>query len=190
MNYIPKFLLEDVTFGIGSKSIWFTKKNNASCASKFIKISGYIWRLYFMCRKVPSWWFTNPAGGSERWVKSQDNLSLVLVNNKNARVQSHFHCVRLFATLRTAAHQVPLSMGFSRQKYWSGLPFPPPGDLPDPGIKPMSPALAHKFFTTSTTRETLSRLYPKFIIKSYRYFKNQMRCGGLPGGPVAKTPWS
>ena len=39
------------------------------------------------------------------------------------------------------------SMGFSRQEYWSGLPFPPPGDLPDPGIKPTSPALAGTFFT-------------------------------------------
>ena len=44
----------------------------------------------------------------------------------------------LFATPWTAAHQAPLSMGFSRQEYWSGLPFPPPGDLPDPGIKPES----------------------------------------------------
>ena len=44
--------------------------------------------------------------------------------------------VRLFATPQTVAHQVPLSMGFSRQKYWSGLPFPPPRDLPDPGVKP------------------------------------------------------
>ena len=41
----------------------------------------------------------------------------------------------------TVAHQAPLSMGFSRQEYWSGLPFPPPGDLPNPGIKPRSPAL-------------------------------------------------
>ena len=43
-------------------------------------------------------------------------------------------------TLKTVAHQDPLSMEFSRQKYWSGLPFPSPGDLPDPGIKSMSPA--------------------------------------------------
>ena len=54
----------------------------------------------------------------------------------------------------TVAHQAPLSMGFSRQGYWSELPFPSPGDLPDPGIEPaslMSPALAGRFFTTSTT---------------------------------------
>ena len=49
--------------------------------------------------------------------------------------------VRLFATPWTVAYQAPLSMGFSRQGYWSGLPFPSPGDLPDPGIEPGSPVL-------------------------------------------------
>ena len=49
--------------------------------------------------------------------------------------------VQLFATPWTVAYQALLSMGFSRQEYWSGLPFPSPGDLPDPGIKPRSPAL-------------------------------------------------
>ena len=49
--------------------------------------------------------------------------------------------VQLFATLWTVARQAPLSMGFSRQEYWSGLPFPSPGDLPDPGIEPGSPTL-------------------------------------------------
>ena len=60
-------------------------------------------------------------------------------------------CVQPFVTLWTVARQTPLSMGFSRQEYWSGLPCPPPGDLPDPGIKPAplaSPALAGGFFTT------------------------------------------
>ena len=59
--------------------------------------------------------------------------------------------VQLFVTPWTAAHQAPPSMGFSRQEYWSGLPFPSPGDLPNPGIKPespASPALARRFFTT------------------------------------------
>ena len=51
---------------------------------------------------------------------------------------SRFSRVRLSATLWTVAHQAPLSMGFSRQEYWSGLPCPPPGDLPDPGIEPES----------------------------------------------------
>ena len=56
--------------------------------------------------------------------------------------------VWLFATPWTVVCQAPLSMGFSRQEYWSRLPFPPPGDLPDPGIEPVSPALAGGFFTT------------------------------------------
>ena len=50
-------------------------------------------------------------------------------------------CVQLFATPWTVAHQALPSMGFSKQEYWSGLPFPSPGDLPDPGIEPRSPAL-------------------------------------------------
>ena len=64
---------------------------------------------------------------------------------------SYFSCIQLCATLQTAASQAPPSMGFSRQEYWSGLPYPPPADLPDPGIKPMSPAspaLAGRLFTT------------------------------------------
>ena len=67
-----------------------------------------------------------------------------------------FSCVRLFVTPWTVACQVPLSMVFSRQEYWSGLPCLPPGDLPNPGIKPTSlpsPALAGRFFTTSATWE-------------------------------------
>ena len=64
--------------------------------------------------------------------------------HKHVCVRSHFSQV----------WQAPLSMGFSRQEYWSGLPFPPPGDLPDPGIKPrslMTPAVAGGFFSTSGT---------------------------------------
>ena len=57
---------------------------------------------------------------------------------------------------QTVAHQAPLPMEFFRQEYWSGLTFPPPGDLPDPGIESaslVSPALAGRFFTTSATWE-------------------------------------
>ena len=56
--------------------------------------------------------------------------------------------VRLFATPWTVAYQAPLSMRFSRQEYWSGLPFPSPGDLPDPGIEPRSPALESDALTS------------------------------------------
>ena len=67
---------------------------------------------------------------------------------------SHFIRVWQFATLWTVAHQAPLSKGFSRQEYWSKLPCPPPGDLPNLGIELESllpPALAGRFFTTSIT---------------------------------------
>ena len=59
----------------------------------------------------------------------------------------------------TVAHQAPLCMDFPRQKYWSGLPLPSPGDLPDPGIKRASPVLADRFFTTSATQEGLGLLW-------------------------------
>ena len=65
-----------------------------------------------------------------------------------ACVLSHFSHVRLFETLWSIAHEAPLSMGFPRQEFWSGLPFPSPGDLPNPGVEPVSPALAGGFFTT------------------------------------------
>ena len=71
-------------------------------------------------------------------------------------VQSRFSRVQLFAILWTVARQTPLSMGFSRQEYWSGLSCPPPGELPNQGTEPaclMSPALAGRFFTTSATWE-------------------------------------
>ena len=83
---------------------------------------------------------------------------------------SRFSHVPLFVTLWTVACQVLLSMGFSRQEYYSGLPCPPLGDLPDPGIEPlslMSPALAGRFFTTRATWDA-----PRYIpnkINAYIY---------------------
>ena len=68
------------------------------------------------------------------------------------------------------AHQAPLSMGFSRQEYWSGLLFPFPGDLPDSGIEPeslMSPALAGRFFTTNVTWEAPCRVKKIQIISKH-----------------------
>ena len=69
-------------------------------------------------------------------------------------VPSGFSCVQLFAVLRTVADQAPLYMGFSRQEYWSGLPFPSPGDLSDTGIKLASSALAGEFFTAEPPNYT------------------------------------
>ena len=67
---------------------------------------------------------------------------------------SRVSCFSLCVTPWIVTCQAPLSVEFSKQEYWSGLPFPPPGDLPGPGIKPMSlvsPALTDRFFTTNTT---------------------------------------
>ena len=67
----------------------------------------------------------------------------------------------------TAVHQAPLSMEFSRQEYWSGLPFPSPGDLSDPGIEPASPALAGGQF--STTEPPGKHRYASFFANSYQF---------------------
>ena len=95
-----------------------------------------------------------------------------------AGVLSHFSCAQLLGTLWTIAHQAPLSMGFSRQECWNGLPCPPPRDLPHPGIKPrslMSPALADRFFTTRPPGK------PHFLL-------SRNGSGDFPGGPSGKEP--
>ena len=69
-----------------------------------------------------------------------------------------------FETPWTVACQAPLSMGFPRQKYWRGLPFPPPGDLPDPGTEPRSTHIAGRFFTTEPLGKLLSVLTQKSTI--------------------------
>ena len=71
-------------------------------------------------------------------------------------------CVQLFAIPGTVAQQAPLFMELSKQEYGSGLPFPPPGNLPDPGIKPVSPALAVRFFTTKPLGKPA-----KFLVVSF-----------------------
>ena len=76
-------------------------------------------------------------------VRTAGSVPLSLKNEgfmrgKKVKLLSH---VRLFGTLWTVAYQAPPSVGFSRQEYWSGLPFPSPGDLPSPGIEPRSPVL-------------------------------------------------
>ena len=74
-------------------------------------------------------------------------------------------------TPRTVAHQAPLFMGFSRREYWSGLPFPPPGDLPDPEIEAASPvslALACGFFITQSLGN------PFISVKEAHFFKHML----------------
>ena len=81
---------------------------------------------------------------------------------------SRFSLVQLFVTPWTINRQASLPTGFSRKEYWSGLSCPPPGDLPNPGIEPVSltsPALAAgRFFTTSTTWKTLDEHKNHFFL--------------------------
>ena len=84
-------------------------------------------------------------GGLDPWSRRQDPTAFICCGC----VLSHFSPIWLFAILWTVTQQAPLSMGFFRQEYWSGLPCPPPGDLPDSGIKPASPTLVDGFFTTT-----------------------------------------
>ena len=100
----------------------------------------------------------SPPGPAVLGILQARTLEWVAISSSNAwkwnvKVKSLSH-VRLLVTPWTAAYQAPPSMGFSRQEYWSGLPRPPSVDLPYPGIKSctlLSPALAGRFFTTSTT---------------------------------------
>ena len=90
--------------------------------------------------------------------------------------------VRLFATSWAVAHQAPLSMGFSRQEYWSGLPCPPPGDLPDSGIEVASltfPALAGSFFTFSAPWEGHRAAYSYLNCKKQTNKQKQENCSCL-----------
>ena len=84
-------------------------------------------------------------------------LSITLPTH--ACVLSRSSHVWLSATLWTVAHQSPLSMGFSKQEYWRGLPFPPPGNLPYPGIELASPALTGEFFHHWATWEAFGVAY-------------------------------
>ena len=82
-------------------------------------------------------------------------------------------CVRLFVTPWTVAHQAPLSMGFSKQEYWSGLPCPSPRNLPDPGIKatsPVSPALQADFLPGKPMHSFSFQFLPQTYFKSYKTF--------------------
>ena len=76
---------------------------------------------------------------------------------------SHFSHVRFFAAPWTVTHQAPLSMGFSRQEYWNGLPFPSPGDLADPGIEPRSVYVSCTGRQTPTTGIEVLRTIPGYL---------------------------
>ena len=79
------------------------------------------------------------------WIKKANFRRMYTVYQENKRKVKLLSCVQLFVTPWTVAHQVPLSMGFPRQEYRSGLPFPSPRDLPSPGIEPGSSTLQADF---------------------------------------------
>ena len=81
--------------------------------------------------------------------------------------------VRLFAAPWTVAYQAPRSTGFSRQEYWSGLPFPSPGDLPNPGIEPVSPALQTDTLSSEPPGKPLNRL------DEYKCYLGHYKCSDL-----------
>ena len=108
--------------------------------------SPIVFSVWKSCSARNIYLFYKHKGGRRRGGKKMKNKC-------NACMLSHFSRVWLFGIPSTTAHQTPLSLGFSRQEYWSGLSFPFPGDLPDPGIEPMSPVSASEFFTSSATWE-------------------------------------
>ena len=106
------------------------------------------------------------------------NACVLIVCAKSLRLR------QLYATLWSVAHKTPLSMGFSKQEYWSGLSCPSPGDLPDPGIKPtslISPALAGRFFMASATSEAGSKQQKSFLESLVKPLIPHIRasCSGL-----------
>ena len=147
------------------------------------------------------------------WVKSQSqenlsNLAQRLRDTSSSLIMPCYVCVVSYVWLSvswwTIACQALLSMGFSRQEYWSRLPFPPAGDLHDPGIKPTflaSPALAGEFFTTNATWEahplvqTAERrcvIYKFMVIfklvttHAYVHYSHDLHCS--PAG-FLERPW-
>ena len=93
-------------------------------------------------------------------LRTQNSLSLYCKNGQllSMCVLNCISCVQLFATRWMVARQAPLSMGFSRQEFWSRLPFPSPGDLPKPEIKPWSLVITRRFFPIWATKQNISRM--------------------------------
>ena len=95
-----------------------------------------------------------PKNSEERQESLSENAKKAELFQDSEVVQS---CPTLCNPVNCVAHQAPLSMGFSRQEYWSGLPFPSPGDLPDPGIEPRSPTLQADALTSEPPGKPISR---------------------------------
>ena len=122
--------------------------------------------------------------------KKEKRKHIHAIKNEDRGMTKRRACVNAQSclTLGTVALQAPLSMGFSRREYWSGLPIPPPGDLPHPEIKPTSPtspALAGRFFTTEPpgkpNLETVEGFWKYYITKFYdKKFENLHKINNFP----------
>ena len=126
-------------------------------------MASWLWELEqdlgVICSDLPTLWERKLRSSDWDFLNTDTPAEHLLSLIFKVVMLSRFSLVWFFAIPWTAACQAPPSMGFSRQEYWSGLPCPSPGDLPDPGIQPaslMSPALAGKFFTASATPEAQS----------------------------------
>ena len=150
--------------------------SNTSLAGGFIKSLRLtkIQSLFPLCGREETISINSMLGAANQ--RLFDELHL-----RNAWVLSRFSPVWLFRTPSTIAHQAPLSMEFSKQEYWNGLPFSSPGELPNPVIQPMSlmsAALAGGFFTTSATWEVPLRnelLFNIYVQKKKKKSKPEVR---------------
>ena len=113
------------------------------------EVNSFTCIYWIFCAKLCMWITAFNACENVLFLWEKDGLwELRLHLRTHSLCARLFSCVQLFATPWTLVHQAPLSMEFPRQEYWSRLPFPTLGDLPNPGLEPTSPALAGGFFTT------------------------------------------
>ena len=138
-------------WGWGTDTNWVMEKwwmikmrGTGSYGSMGVSTQALLGREWFLL--LNAFWIRRPQEPIRRW--KLFSWILLIPRMLHVSMLSRFGHIQLLVTLWTVARQAPLSMGFSRQEYWSRLPCPPPGDLPDLGIKPTSftaPALAGEF---------------------------------------------
>ena len=119
---------------------------------------------------------------------TQLHSSHMLVKWKKVKVKS-LSRIGLFVTPWTVAYQAPPSMGFSRQEYWSGLPFPSPGDLPDPGIEPGSPSFQADALTSELLGKPIFRCIWYLIYNKHGFFLGKCNENQNKEGKVTCLTW-
>ena len=119
------------------------RENNSPNITKYSDLEGVGLRSYSKNKGHTSTWISHRHTyvRAHVWQKLTQFCKAIILQLKIGKKKEWLSCVQLFAISWTVDCQASLSMGFSRQEYWSRLPFPSPGDLPDPGIEPSSPAL-------------------------------------------------